>query len=59
MVNQIPLKVTNYSCTICNRWHRAGSKKFEEHYSQHFKNNLYIGEKKGGKKIQAVHKEHK
>jgi len=34
--DKIPLKVIGYACTICNTWHRKGSKKFNLHFNKHF-----------------------
>lgn len=43
-IDKIPLsRITSYWCTICKKSHREGSKKFKEHYDQHFdKNKRYI-----------------
>ena len=47
VINKIPIfKVTAYACVICKKGHKAGSKKFIEHWSKHFdKENRYIAGK--------------
>ena len=30
------MSITGYACTICNKWHRKGSKKFNLHFDKHF-----------------------
>lgn len=31
-IDRITFTVTAYNCKICGKWHKKGSKKFEEHF---------------------------
>jgi len=31
-INRITMNITAYSCVVCGKWHRKGSRPFEAHF---------------------------
>ena len=39
LFDKLPMTITHYSCQVCGKWHRKGSKKFIAHYNNNFDEN--------------------